>query len=182
VSGDIAPRILNLGTRWRWEVTFTSHPLHPRCNSSRYPMDRRLGGLQSRSGCSGEEKKSHHYPSRELTPGRPPSNLEDRGSIPARNNNGVSFVHYWNVTRTMEWWTRKLHKLMGSTWEVMLRWDMKDKFQCELHIKWVSYWTNMGWNRFKRQRLLQTSNTKFLRTTLTTSDKGTGRQTDTTSP
>jgi len=27
-----------------------------------YPSDRRLDGPQSRSGCSGEERKSHHYP------------------------------------------------------------------------------------------------------------------------
>jgi len=25
-SGDIAKRIVNLGTRWRWEVTFTLRP------------------------------------------------------------------------------------------------------------------------------------------------------------
>jgi len=24
MSGDIAPRILNLGTRWRWVVSFTT--------------------------------------------------------------------------------------------------------------------------------------------------------------
>jgi hypothetical protein len=28
-SGDIAPRILNLGTRWRWVVSFTLRPLCP---------------------------------------------------------------------------------------------------------------------------------------------------------
>jgi hypothetical protein len=29
-SGGMAPRILNLGTRRRWEVSFTSRPLYPR--------------------------------------------------------------------------------------------------------------------------------------------------------
>jgi len=29
VSGDIAPRILNLGTGWRWAVNFTLRPLYP---------------------------------------------------------------------------------------------------------------------------------------------------------
>jgi hypothetical protein len=29
-SGGIAPRILNLGTRWRWVVSFTPRPLYPR--------------------------------------------------------------------------------------------------------------------------------------------------------
>jgi hypothetical protein len=43
-SGGIAPRIRDLGTRWRWVVSFMPRPLHPR-----YPLDRRLGGPQSRS-------------------------------------------------------------------------------------------------------------------------------------
>jgi hypothetical protein len=29
-SGSIAPRILNLGTRWRWVVSFMHRPLYPR--------------------------------------------------------------------------------------------------------------------------------------------------------
>jgi hypothetical protein len=29
-SGGIAPRILNLGTRWRWVVSFTTRPLSPK--------------------------------------------------------------------------------------------------------------------------------------------------------
>jgi hypothetical protein len=46
--------ILDLGTRWRWVVSFTTRPLYPRGKSPRYP-DRRLRGPQSRSG-RGEEK------------------------------------------------------------------------------------------------------------------------------
>jgi hypothetical protein len=37
--------ILDLGTRWRWVVSFMPRPLYPR-----YPLDRRLGGPKSRSG------------------------------------------------------------------------------------------------------------------------------------
>jgi hypothetical protein len=37
---------LNLGTGWRWF----------RAKNRRYPLDRRLGWLQSRFGCTGEEK------------------------------------------------------------------------------------------------------------------------------
>jgi hypothetical protein len=54
-SGDIAQRILDLGTRWRRVVNFTPRPLHPQGKSSWY--SRRLGGLQSRSE-RGEEKNS----------------------------------------------------------------------------------------------------------------------------
>jgi hypothetical protein len=57
-SGGIAPRILDLGTRWRWVVRFTPRPLYPQRKRPGYPLDRRLGGPQSRSGCGGEEKNS----------------------------------------------------------------------------------------------------------------------------
>jgi hypothetical protein len=69
-SGGIAPRILNLDTRWRLEVSFTSRPLYSRRNGPRYPWDRRLGGPQSRSGRGGEEIKSHYGPCREFNPAR----------------------------------------------------------------------------------------------------------------
>jgi hypothetical protein len=42
-SGGIAPRILNLGTRWRWVVSFTPKPLYPQGKRPCYPLDRRLG-------------------------------------------------------------------------------------------------------------------------------------------
>jgi hypothetical protein len=48
-SEGIAPHILDLGTRWRWVVTFTSWPLYPQEKSSWYPLDRRLGGPQSQT-------------------------------------------------------------------------------------------------------------------------------------
>jgi hypothetical protein len=37
-------------------VRFTRRPLYSRGRSLRYPLDRRLGGPQSRSGRCGEEK------------------------------------------------------------------------------------------------------------------------------
>jgi hypothetical protein len=46
-SGGISPRIFDLGTRWRWLVSFTPRPLYPWGKSLLYPLDRRLGGLQS---------------------------------------------------------------------------------------------------------------------------------------
>jgi hypothetical protein len=54
----IAPRILDLGTRWRWVVSFTVRPLYPQGKNPWYPLDRTLGGPQSRSGRGGEEKNS----------------------------------------------------------------------------------------------------------------------------
>jgi hypothetical protein len=61
-SGDIAPRILDLGTRWRWVVSFTPRPLYPQETSPWYPLDRRLGEPQSLSGRGDEEKNSQSLP------------------------------------------------------------------------------------------------------------------------
>jgi hypothetical protein len=36
--------ILDLGTRWRWLVSFMLRPLYIRGNSPSYSLDRRLGG------------------------------------------------------------------------------------------------------------------------------------------
>jgi hypothetical protein len=61
-SGGIAPHILDLGTRWRWMVSFTSRQLYLQGKNPLYPLDRRLGGPQSRSGRGGEEKNSQPLP------------------------------------------------------------------------------------------------------------------------
>jgi hypothetical protein len=61
-SGGIAPRILNLGTGWRWVVSFTLQPLYFRGKSPWYLLDRRLAGPQSRSGHGDEEKNSEPLP------------------------------------------------------------------------------------------------------------------------
>jgi hypothetical protein len=50
--------ILDLGTRWRWVVRFTTRPLYSREKSLSYPLDRRLSGPQSRSAGCGEEINS----------------------------------------------------------------------------------------------------------------------------
>jgi hypothetical protein len=46
----IAPRIFDLGTRWRWVVSFTPLPHYPQGKSRKYSLGRRLGGPQSRYG------------------------------------------------------------------------------------------------------------------------------------
>jgi hypothetical protein len=48
--------ILDLGTVWRRVVSFTPRQLYPRGNRQHSPLDTRLGGPYSRSGCWGEEK------------------------------------------------------------------------------------------------------------------------------
>jgi hypothetical protein len=56
---------LDLGTRWRWVVSYTPLPLYPR-----YPLDRRLDGPQSPSGCCGERKILHCWESNQGRPAR----------------------------------------------------------------------------------------------------------------
>jgi hypothetical protein len=46
-SGGIDPCFLDLGTKWRWVVSFTPRPLYPLGKSLRYPSQRRLGGTQT---------------------------------------------------------------------------------------------------------------------------------------
>jgi len=43
-------------------VSFTPQPLYSQGKILWYPLDRRLGGLQSRSECGGEEKNSQPPP------------------------------------------------------------------------------------------------------------------------
>jgi hypothetical protein len=57
-----AQRILDLYTRRRWVVSFTPRPLYHQGKRPWYPLDRRLGGPQSRSGRGGEEKNSQPLP------------------------------------------------------------------------------------------------------------------------
>jgi hypothetical protein len=47
---------IHLGTSWRLVVSFTPRPLYLRGKSACYPLDRRLGGPQIRSGRCGVEK------------------------------------------------------------------------------------------------------------------------------
>jgi hypothetical protein len=56
-SGGIALCILNLGTRWRWVISFTPWPLY-----RRYPLARMLGGPQNQYERDDEDKNSHSLP------------------------------------------------------------------------------------------------------------------------
>jgi hypothetical protein len=92
---------LDLGTIWRWVVSFTPLPLYLRGKGLQYPLDRRLGGAQILSRRCGEEKNLA-LPGIEPRPCSPSleyaiprvrrsemgratgCELEDRGSIPGR--------------------------------------------------------------------------------------------------
>jgi hypothetical protein len=63
--------ILDLGTRWRWVVSFTPRPVYSRGNSPRYPLDRRLGRPQSWFGHCGVETNVLSLPGIEPRPCNP---------------------------------------------------------------------------------------------------------------
>jgi hypothetical protein len=48
-SGDLTPRILDLGFRWKWVVTFMYQSVYSGRKSTGYPWDTRTDGPQSRS-------------------------------------------------------------------------------------------------------------------------------------
>jgi hypothetical protein len=55
-SGCIDPHLLDLGTSWRWVVSFTPRLLYTWERAPTYPLDRRLGRSQSRCGRHGNVK------------------------------------------------------------------------------------------------------------------------------
>jgi hypothetical protein len=48
--------ILDLGTRWKWVVSFSPRPLYSGGKNRRYLLDRRLDVPENWSACYGEEK------------------------------------------------------------------------------------------------------------------------------
>jgi hypothetical protein len=109
-SGGIVPRIVDLGTRWRWVVSFTLRPLYPHGKSPWYPLDRRLGGSQSRSGRSGKEGNSKPLPGLEPPDHPPRSPALYHWPIPAPNfgSNWPIFIKACGKFRKSVSWTRSL--------------------------------------------------------------------------
>jgi hypothetical protein len=92
--GGIASRIIDLGTRWRWVVSFTPRPLYPQGKLPWYPLDRRLDEPQNRSGHGGEEKNS-----------QPPTGnrtLEPKSSSPAPSAIPTELSRLLNVNNNNE--------------------------------------------------------------------------------
>jgi hypothetical protein len=75
--------ILNLRFKWRWMVSFTPLPFYLWGKGPQYLLDRRLGGLQCRSGRCGEDRKLTLAENRTsiLRPSRPPLVLYQLNSI-----------------------------------------------------------------------------------------------------
>jgi hypothetical protein len=95
-SGGIAPRLLNLSTRRRLVVSFTPRQLYPQGKNPWYPLDRRLGGSQNRSGRGGEEKNSQPLPGFE-----PPDHLARSPALYHWANSNFKVDDTWRSYRDM---------------------------------------------------------------------------------
>jgi len=74
-SGGITTRILDLGPRWGWMVSFTSRPLYPRVRSPGIHWKRGWLGPIASLDAVAKRKNSHHFPWREMSPLRPAHSL-----------------------------------------------------------------------------------------------------------
>jgi hypothetical protein len=90
-SGGVAPRTLDLGTKWGWVASFTPQVLYPQGKSPWNLLYRRPGGLQNRSGRGGEEKSS------QLLAGLEPLIIQP---VAQRCNTELSRLPYQEVPQT----------------------------------------------------------------------------------
>jgi hypothetical protein len=87
---------LDLCIRWRWVVSIMSRSLYPRGKCTWYPLDRTLGGPQSRSGRYAVEKNISRP---EIEP-RPSSPSLYRLSYPALKISKLAFILWTGIYRT----------------------------------------------------------------------------------
>jgi hypothetical protein len=128
-SGFIAPSILDFGTRWRWVVTFKLRPLYSQGKSLRYPLDRRLGGPQSRSGHGGEKRNSQPPP--EIEPQNPDRPARSLVTIPTELSRLffitmlVRLTMTWSVLRLWMEGTASTHRGYLRICGMNSHWDPK---------------------------------------------------------
>jgi hypothetical protein len=82
-------------------VSFTSLPLYPQGKSRWYPLDRRLSGFQSQSGCSGEEKSSQPLLGLKPLIIQPMKYFE--------NHNSVNCIEMWRYCSWVRYWNNKIY-------------------------------------------------------------------------
>jgi len=121
--GGIAPRIFGLGTRWRWVVSLANRPLYPHGKNPPYVLDRRLGGLQSQSGRSSEEKNSQPLPGLELPVIQPVAQRYTAELSPLL----VTINKICKITKNCN--RKRVHSQMWHTLPFVFKWST-DSFEC----------------------------------------------------
>jgi hypothetical protein len=107
-------------------VSFTPRPLYPQGKSPWYPLDRRLGGPQSRSGRGGEEKNSQPPPGIETyNSDRPVRSLVAIPTKLSKNKRIATCVcpenhkgsdHMWDTDMGGEQWILKEKRCDALNW------------------------------------------------------------------
>jgi hypothetical protein len=124
--GGIAPCILDLGTRWRWVVSFKPQPIYPQGKSPWYPLNSRLGGLQSRSGHGGKEKNS------QLLPGLEPPIIQHKWEEQRRQKCVSS-----ERSQDSEWRIINTTNTFGQNWEIQSSYYNKEAIKINDYVcKW----------------------------------------------
>jgi hypothetical protein len=149
-SGCIAPRI-NIGTRWRWVVSFTPRPLYSR---------RRAPGTRWIGGWVGPRAVLDAVVYRKKNPSLPLPEIEPRSSRPQ-----LMHCKYLNTSTTT--WKSLLsvhgeyHKL--TAWRKVLR---EKLMVTQLIKKWPAFYGNLRFNTvFKRARHWSLSWVRWLQST-----------------
>jgi hypothetical protein len=115
---EYSSTIPDLGTRWSGQVYAPCHFI-PKERTPCYPLDRRLGGPQSRSGRCGEEKKKIYCLHRESNLGRPDRSPElswlvSSSSIPRLTGTALSWQNEINSKMLKEKENSQLYVLVCS--------------------------------------------------------------------
>jgi hypothetical protein len=105
--------IIDLSTRLRWIVSFTSRSLYPLRRNPRYPFHRRLCGLHNRSGRCGVEKNLLALPGIE-----PLASSPSRVAIPTELSRNVIF---WEASVFMSCLHSVYHQIFSLLWLTALQ-------------------------------------------------------------
>jgi hypothetical protein len=119
-SGGIAARILDLGTRWRWVVSFTPRPLYPQRKN---PSTHWIGGWEGpRGGLDAVVKRKIPGPYRDSKPNHPVrSSASYNWAIPAPPDFELNLFICKTpvfVTQVILRWPLQVHVLLNHWYKV----------------------------------------------------------------
>jgi hypothetical protein len=131
------PGIFDLDNSWSWVISFTPRPLYPKWNGNGYPLDRRLGGVQNRSGQREKRKTCSYRDSISYSSAvRPVANYYTDWAIPASDILLVrlkreTLKHALRQRSLAEIWKQDLLNLrIASPWRSSWNIEIVGTFRC----------------------------------------------------
>jgi hypothetical protein len=107
-GGISVPRILDLGTKWRWVVSFTPRPLYP---GQRAPGTHWIGWVGPRAGLDDVEKRKFlTLPGLELRPICRPARSQSLYRMRYPRDYYVRFKNMWNRHLLHRWRLKRIDK------------------------------------------------------------------------